>query len=650
MPEPLPDPVAHYQARRTHWQAVRDAETARSDRLSLARLAVVAAAGLAAWLLPGPWWIWGLAGVVGFAVLVARHKRIERKVAEANRLARAAGDGLARLSGDFESCRDEGVEFRQAEHPYADDLDLFGPSSVYQRLTVCHHPVGRRTLADWLTVLPPASETEARREAATELAGRGDVREAHAKIAPVDRDDAEPAENVLASSFAEWVAAPPQRVSAWEKWLANLLGLAGLAAILGWMFAGWSLGFVGLVAVAQLLLVARRKDHLERMLAASVGVFESLRTLARLIELLETTEFAAPLLVEQKRRVLGGAGDETASATIRELAADVHRLRNGLANHYTVAVAIVVGRPLAWLDRLERWRERHGGKLPGWSAAVGVFEATLSLARWEFEHPGHAAPVIDSAGTAAFEADGLRHPLLGSAAVANDVAFGLADEGPQLIVISGSNMSGKSTLLRAIGLGVVFARMGGVVAADRFRCSRLLPGTAMRASDSLASGESLFYAVVRRLKLIVDLAGREEAEAETLLFLLDEILQGTNSHDRRVGASRIIEHLLRRGATGLVTTHDLALTAIVDEVGSAENRHFVDTLRDGKMQFDYQLRPGVVQKSNALELMRTVGLPVCERDSEPADFAEPSAVVREPAPGSADGSDDSSGGIASAVS
>ena len=186
----------------------------------------------------------------------------------------------------------------------------------------------------------------------------------------------------------------------------------------------------------------------------------------------------------------------------------------------------------------------------------------------------------------------------------NDLALGGE---LRLVLVSGSNMSGKSTLLRTVGTNVVLALAGAPVRAKRLRVSRFQVGTAMRVNDSLQAGASLFYAVIRRLKSVVELAGRDP----TLLFLLDEILQGTNSHDRRVGAEGVIRKLVESGAIGLVTTHDLALTKIVESLGSrAVNIHFEDRLINGRMTFDYRIRPGVVERSNALELMRMMGLEV----------------------------------------
>ena len=210
-----------------------------------------------------------------------------------------------------------------------------------------------------------------------------------------------------------------------------------------------------------------------------------------------------------------------------------------------------------------------------------------------------------SDGGACFEGDGIAHPLLpGARAVPNTVHLGGAT---RMLLVSGSNMSGKSTLLRSVGTNAVLALAGAPVRAERLRISPLAVGATLRVQDSLQAGQSRFYAEITRVRAIVALTAGELP----VLFLLDELLSGTNSHDREHGAEAIVRGLLDRGAIGLVTTHDLALSAIADRLAPrAENVHFADVLEAGTLAFDYRMRPGVVQTSNALALMRAVGLDV----------------------------------------
>jgi len=251
---------------------------------------------------------------------------------------------------------------------------------------------------------------------------------------------------------------------------------------------------------------------------------------------------------------------------------------------------------------IEEWRARHGASVGAWLAAVGQLEALCSLAGFAWEHPDDVYPVVEE-GEARFEAEGLGHPLIAEArCVRNDMALGGAT---RVLIVSGSNMSGKSTLLRAVGTNAVLALAGAPVRASRLRLSPLSLGATLRIRDSLQEGTSRFYAELVRLRDLVRIADGPIP----LLFLLDEILHGTNSHDRRLGAAAVVRGLVQRGAIGLVTTHDLALSEVADDPDvHATNVHFEDRLEDGQMVFDYRVRAGVVRTSNALALMQTLGL------------------------------------------
>ncbi|MFY9977599.1 MAG: mismatch repair protein, partial [Candidatus Sulfotelmatobacter sp.] len=252
----------------------------------------------------------------------------------------------------------------------------------------------------------------------------------------------------------------------------------------------------------------------------------------------------------------------------------------------------------------ERWRQAHGLSTRSWLEAVGEIEALLCLAAYSFEHPADPFPEFVE-GAAYFEGEELGHPLVPAATcVRNSVKIGGE---VSVLLVSGSNMSGKSTQLRAVGTNVVLAMAGAPVRARRLRLTPLQVGASIRVNDSLQEGSSRFYAEITRLRKIFDLAGSQPA----LICLLDELLQGTNSNDRRIGAEGVVRALANRGAIGLVSTHDLALTGIGGSLdGRVRNVHFQDELTGGKLKFDYILRDGVVTKSNGLELMRSIGLDV----------------------------------------
>jgi DNA mismatch repair ATPase MutS len=258
---------------------------------------------------------------------------------------------------------------------------------------------------------------------------------------------------------------------------------------------------------------------------------------------------------------------------------------------------------------VEAWRRHSGPVVRRWLTATGEMEALCSLASHAFEHPDDPFPEFVGE-EALLEAEAIGHPLIErSRVVRNDVRMGGA--GPRVLVVSGSNMSGKSTLLRTLGVNAVLAQAGAPVRARRLRMSPLAVGASIRVTDSLQGGVSRFYAEILRLRQILDATARPGPKGAPVLFLIDEFLHGTNSHDRLIGAEAVVRGLVERGAIGLITTHDLALADIAGELGErAANVHFEDHIEDGRMVFDYALRPGVVRKSNAIELMRSVGLEI----------------------------------------
>jgi DNA mismatch repair ATPase MutS len=274
-------------------------------------------------------------------------------------------------------------------------------------------------------------------------------------------------------------------------------------------------------------------------------------------------------------------------------------------NAFFAPISAAISWPLHLSAAIESWRRRFGTKVLTWLAAVAEYEALSSLAAYAYEHPGDPFPEFVESPTSQFEGTALGHPLVPAARmVLNDVHL---TSQVRLLIVSGSNMSGKSTLLRTVGVNVVLAMTGAPVRAGRVRMTPLAIGATLHVHDSLQAGRSRFFAEISRIRRIADLAGASPSP----VFLLDELLQGTNSHDRRIGAEALLNNLVARGAIGLTTTHDLALTAIADQSsGQIVNVHFEDQLKGGELVFDYRMKPGPVTHSNALALMKAVGLPI----------------------------------------
>ena len=345
----------------------------------------------------------------------------------------------------------------------------------------------------------------------------------------------------------------------------------------------------------------RFKKRTDRIIQEVEEAAHDLGLLAGVLRRLEAERFASPRLTAL--RVKLDIEGQPPSRRIKRL----HRLivlLDSRRNQIFGAIAPLLLWDLNLSYSIEDWRRTSGPAMRRWLNAVGEMEALSSLASFRYEHPRYVFPEF-VAESPYFEAEALGHLLLGTdGVVPNDVRI---DGDLRVLVVSGSNMSGKSTLLRTVGVNAVLAQAGGPVRARRLRLSPLAIGASIRILDSLQEGTSRFYAEITRLRQIMQKA----AGSPPVLFLIDEFLHGTNSHDRRIGAEAIVRGLVERRAIGFVTTHDLALAHIADAlVARGANVHFEDHLEDGRMRFDYKMRPGVVQKSNAIELMRSVGLEV----------------------------------------
>jgi hypothetical protein len=398
-----------------------------------------------------------------------------------------------------------------------------------------------------------------------------------------------------------WAVMPRRLPGAGVEALVRTLALAVLASLL-WLIQGgpWVPFVVALVLTGLVALALRPK--VREVIDAVDSASRDLDVFVRVARLMERRTDASARLRALRNALV--SPDGSASSSIATLAQYVALL----SSRSNVIFAPLAGL-LMWATQcaffIERWRGRHGHNVPAWLQAVAEFDALCALAGFAAEHPGYVFPVL-TLPPSHLDAQALAHPLMRPESIANDVSLGGTT--PSLLIVSGSNMSGKSTFLRAIGLNVVLAQMGAPVRASSFRLSPLAVGASIRVLDSLQEGHSRFYAEILRLKHIVDLARETDGAA---LFLLDEVLSGTNSHDRRQGAEGLLRGLIGFGAIGLATTHDLALGAIAEGWSPhAANVHFADKFDGGSLEFDYLLRPGPVKTSNALALMKSIGLDV----------------------------------------
>jgi hypothetical protein len=591
-------PIAEYERRRS-LHAVDAVRLERRERLA-GRLRIATFIGIVGLFLFLPISVWAVAwlapAVMAFVCLIAWHRRVVIAHAAARRSAAYLAHGLARLQDQWRDSGPTGESYAGPAHPYAGDLDIFGRGSLVQYLCDAHTPVGQDMLASWLRAPADPETIRARQTAVAELRPDIDTR----KAAGILGDFARPAPQSRA--LLTWPEARPVLTGRLAPILAYVLGLLGVAGIVAWVEFGTGPSPLLLIVMVEVIVLARYWQRIREVTRDARILLIELDSFLPILQFVERRAFKSPLLQSVHRR-LTEDGD-LPSRRVARLAKLLDNWDTVTRNQFVLPFAIVLMVPMHLAFAIDRWRQRDGRRVRAWLDAVGEFEAVCSLSAFAYEHPEYAFPEIVS-GPPCVEAEALAHPLLpANRRAANDVRLGSE---PALLLVSGSNMSGKSTLMRAVGVNVVLALAGGPVCATRMRVSRVQVATAMRQADSLSEGVSAFYAEIRRLQTIRDLA----SGPLPVLFLLDEILRGTNSHDRRIGAEAVVRILLERGAVGMVSTHDLALAEIVDRLGpTAANVHFEDQLKDGQVTFDYRLRPGVVPRGNGLVLLRLLGFKV----------------------------------------
>jgi hypothetical protein len=606
--------------------AERRVDTSRVERrhriLGYCKLAVVVGGAVLVWLAllnRSISIIWALIPAALLAGLAMFHERVLRQLERLKRAERYFEKALARLDGNWPGTGEPGDRYLVDSHPYAQDLDLFGKGSLFELLSTARTHIGEDTLARWLLTPAAPDAVRARHDAVNELRPRLDLREELAVLAEDARTGVDPA------SLAAWGEAPALlkggRLRAAAA-IVTVLGVSGGCALV--VLLAYQIGLVPMSESASTLLrdfflvvffisslfLYRLRKRVDALVAAVDESAHELKLLSEVLVRLEQETFRSPVLAAL-RASLDAEGDPPSKRLAR-----LNRLMELLDSREHMLVRMLEPFTL-WTTHLafavENWRRHSGPAARRWLTATGEIEALCSLASHAFEHPHDPFPEFAAEGPS-LEAEAIGHPLIPEdRVVRNNVRIG-ADRNAvrigadlRVLVVSGSNMSGKSTLLRTLGVNAVLAQAGAPVRAKRLRMSPLAVGASIRITDSLQGGVSRFYAEILRLRQILDLT----AGPLPVLFLIDEFLHGTNSHDRRIGAEALVRGLIERGAIGLITTHDLALAEIADVLGDrAANVHFEDQIENGQIRFDYFMRPGVVRKSNAIELMRSVGLEI----------------------------------------
>jgi hypothetical protein len=605
----MDSPAAAYAQRRDAFAAEERRLAGVSFRFSLFRGALFAAfvvclavvlvkAGRPGW----GWWAGAGFWLVAFFWVLPHHDRVIRRQRREGELRKINEEGLLRLDRDWSGLPLPSLpEPDDAERPMARDLNLFGRASLAQLLGTAHTPPGKAMLADWLLHPAPPEEIVRRQEAVAELAPEIDLRQQlEVRARPMDQraPDIEPF-LCWAEAGNPWLLRRP-----WLIWLTRILTV--VTPIAG--FAGFFTPF----PISPFLLLATFNIGLAYQLRERThGTFDRIgareKDFQLYAEALETIAGHSYKAGELRGELTHRDRPAHAWMALLDDRVDLSDVRHSSYLHLPLAALFLWDFHVLLL--LETWQRDAGGQARRWLAALGRFEALAALAALRFEQPGWCFPQVVS-GADRFAARGLGHPLIADGQrVGNDVEVGPAGT---FLLVTGSNMSGKSTLLRAIGVNAVLAQAGGPVAAASLRMPPVTLATSILVEDSLAEGVSFFMAELQRIQRIVAAADRSEGQGRAVLYLLDEVLRGTNSYERQVAVRRVVLHLLRKGAIGAVSTHDLQLAEVEDLKAVCVPVHFRETLHPGgdpPMTFDYVMRPGVATTVNALKLMELVGLP-----------------------------------------
>ena len=602
---------AGYELRCTAYRKRVAAATRRAAALANARLATFLLTAATVWIAAGTTgsarvllaWL-AAAGGLAFVILARAHAAARSRRWMCHQLLLVNEEGLSRLAQRWRDLP-TGTPHRDATHPYAAELSLVGDASLWQLLGGVSEAPGAGVLRSWLLAPAAASDVRERQAGVAELAAEVSLRDSlaiHARGAHV-----QPA---ALERFLSWMDADGQPALTFPMvWVARALALSTVVLGVWWMrdISTPPLWIVPVVLnVAVLARVGTRaRDTFDRSAApaASLGHYASA------FDLIRESRFDAPILRRHREALETGGTHAGHQARALQRIVGFAEVRYSPMMHLPLNALFLYD--VHVLDALQRWHRRarlHGRR---WFAALGELEALAALATLAHDNPDWAYPELADGGEGVLVARALAHPLLPRATrVANDVRIGPPGT---FLLVTGSNMSGKSTLLRAIGVNVVLAQAGGPVCASAMRLPAVDLRTAMRAEDSLEQGVSLFMAELLRLRDVV-LASRRAAAAggRPVLYLLDEVLHGTNTAERQVAARRILGHLIAQRAIGAISTHDLALADTSELAAVRDVVHFTERMHESPegpaMSFDYRLRPGIATSVNALKLLELVGL------------------------------------------
>jgi len=586
-----------YRSRATEFGQQAQQLQTKYNTFSLVRLLLfVIGVGVFIFMLSMSWiWVCGftLLFIVAFARFVRWHLNLQREQKRMENLAKINQNEAQALDHQY-SCFEAGEEWVDPLHPYSFDMDIYGEHSFFQFCNRSSTAIGRKCLANYLSAPASNEVIRERQVAAKELSEKLDWRQDLQACGMDTKDDIQHVQ-----ALQKWLTMPPFVMG--RPGLLAAIYLNPLWTIVGillvvYAYIPWQAGLLFLLPPILILRQFLERINTTHNLTAQAD--DILAVYGRLIEQIEQTSFDSPLL--QKLKSAYADDQAKASSGIHRLSYIISQL-NVRYNAFAIIFNIIGLWDLHWILRLEKWKAIYQDRLPGWFASLQEFEALASLGTLAYNHPYWCFPEITS--QALLQAEGLGHPLIHARErITNDID--IPTEG-HIKLVTGSNMAGKSTFLRTVGINIVLAMAGAPVCAKRFSLPLLEVHSSMRTQDALHESTSSFYAELKRLKTII-----EAVESQpNIFFLLDEILKGTNSKDRHTGSKALIQQFIRSKGAGIIATHDLELGGLEAEAqGAIENLCMEVEIQDGKLDFDYKLKKGVSKSFNATLLMKNMGI------------------------------------------
>lgn len=529
-----------------------------------------------------------------FLFTVSNHLKLVLELRKAQLLVKINKGELNRLDNNFAGISN-GLNYAIQNHNYASDLDLFGSQSVFQLLNRTHTYAGGQLLADWLNNPAPKTEIIERQKALIDLIKKIEFRQNFEVVAMLSDKVANPTSDLL-----NWIQQPQNETI--KKPLfkyGKQLPFLTLAVLVGAILGFYTYYFVGLILLIQGIILKLIDKEAGEALTQTEPAGETLKPYSELMQLIENEKFTSKKLQELSDKI------EKASKSVANLGKIIHQL-SYRSNPIAALGSIIFMLDLRNFINLENWKAENKNKLANWLDAVSEFEALNSLSGYQFANPEYAIPQI-SDETITLNTNGLGHPMINKKSrVYNDFSI---NGSYKSIILTGSNMSGKSTFERTVGVNIVLALMGTVVCAKEFEVSEMRLFTSMRTQDSLENDTSSFYAELKRLELLIKLTNSSETN-KPIFYLLDEVLKGTNSKDRHTGAKALILQLKKRNTAGIISTHDVELGDEFEGNEFVKNYSFSSEMIDNQLVFDYKLKNGVCHSFNASELMRRIGIEI----------------------------------------